>query len=203
MCELGGVAYYDQVYTQGPRPSLSRAEWNDVKPGLGLDFPNLPYLATPGGLVITQSGAINRFIAARAGLLGGGDEATRARVDMLDGASGDARSRLVRVAYAATFEQDKAAVREALERTSLAWLEAWIAKGPGPWLAGAECTLADVSWYDVLDTARLMHPGILDKFPGAAALVKRFEEQPAVAAYLASDRFERVRPCNNASAQFR
>lgn len=32
-----------QKYEQGEGPEFSREAWLSVKPGLGLDFPNLPY----------------------------------------------------------------------------------------------------------------------------------------------------------------
>lgn len=37
------VEFEDKVYTIGPAPEYNISGWTDVKPTLGLDFPNLPY----------------------------------------------------------------------------------------------------------------------------------------------------------------
>lgn len=38
-----GVEFEDKLYQIGPAPEFDRSDWFNVKPKLGLDFPNLPY----------------------------------------------------------------------------------------------------------------------------------------------------------------
>ena len=53
----------------------------DIKPNLGLDFPNVPYYKD-GDLKITQSLAIIRYIGKKHGMYGKSDEES-AKIDML------------------------------------------------------------------------------------------------------------------------
>ena len=49
-------------YEQGDGPEFSRATWLDVKPTLGLAFPNLPYLID-GDHSMTETAAIHKYLA--------------------------------------------------------------------------------------------------------------------------------------------
>jgi len=65
MLNYGGVDFENKTYnlelTEG---GFSLKEWTDVKPNLGLDFPNLPYLKdSETGAHFTESSAIYRYIA--------------------------------------------------------------------------------------------------------------------------------------------
>ncbi len=62
MCEYLGVDYETIDYEQGDGPEFSGEAWLSVKPTLGLDFPNLPYLIH-GDLKLTESQALCRYIA--------------------------------------------------------------------------------------------------------------------------------------------
>ena len=72
------LEYEDIVYDNTTRETT----WaTDIKPNLGLDFPNLPYYME-GDLKITQSLAIIRYVGKKHGLYGNTDEES-ARIDML------------------------------------------------------------------------------------------------------------------------
>ena len=43
-------------------PEFSREAWTSVKPTLGLDFPNLPYLFD-GDVKLTETTAVHRYLA--------------------------------------------------------------------------------------------------------------------------------------------
>lgn len=58
-------------------------EWLADKPNLGLAFPNLPYLID-GDVKLTQSLAIMRYLARKAGLFGVPADATAAQIAQLD-----------------------------------------------------------------------------------------------------------------------
>ena len=58
-----GVTDYEMVeYEQGDGPDFSRDCWLNVKPTLGFDFPNLPYLKDDG-LMLTETHAIHVYLA--------------------------------------------------------------------------------------------------------------------------------------------
>ena len=49
-------------YEQGDGPEFSKEPWFSVKPTLGFDFPNLPYLIDDD-LKLTETFGIHRYIA--------------------------------------------------------------------------------------------------------------------------------------------
>jgi glutathione S-transferase len=58
------VDFEDKQYAVGPGPEFDRSQWTDVKPTLGLDYPNLPYLIDEE-FKLTESMAIMKYIAAK------------------------------------------------------------------------------------------------------------------------------------------
>ena len=72
------IEHEDIVYDN----TTLRTTWvTDIKPNLGLDFPNVPYYKD-GDLKITQSLAIIRYIGKKHGMYGKSDEES-AKIDML------------------------------------------------------------------------------------------------------------------------
>ena len=60
------VDYTEVEYEQGGPPDYNKDVWFDVKPTLGLSFPNLPYLLDEeAGLNITETFAIHQYLAAK------------------------------------------------------------------------------------------------------------------------------------------
>ena len=66
-----GADYEMIEYECGDGPEFSRAAWNDVKPTMGMNFPNLPYVVE-GDFKIAESTAVHRYLADKfkPGLLG-------------------------------------------------------------------------------------------------------------------------------------
>ncbi|XP_072336123.1 glutathione S-transferase Mu 5-like [Scyliorhinus torazame] len=97
LLEYCGTEYEEQFYSCGEAPNYDKSCWFDVKPKLGLDFPNLPYLFD-GDVKITQSNAIMRYIARKHKLVGETED-EKVRVDMLENQAMDFRMGIVRLAY--------------------------------------------------------------------------------------------------------
>lgn len=71
------------VTVEQSTPEGVMAEWLADKPNLGLAFPNLPYLID-GNVKLTQSLAIMRYLARKAGLTGLPENATSDQIAQLD-----------------------------------------------------------------------------------------------------------------------
>ena len=91
--EYLGKEYNAVDYEQGDGPEFSRESWLQVKPNLGLDFPNLPYLLD-GDVKITESSAMIRYIANKYGdqSFSGKNAKDKAIVDMMYGVVSDIKS---------------------------------------------------------------------------------------------------------------
>ena len=92
------LSYLDLEHEDFAYDNTDRETWaNEIKPNLGLDFPNLPYYID-GDLKITQSLAIIRYIGKKHGMCGKSDEES-AKIDMLMEFSRDLVLDIVMIAY--------------------------------------------------------------------------------------------------------
>jgi glutathione S-transferase len=73
--------------------------------------------------------------------------------------------------------------------------------GQKPWFAGNEITCADFVFYELLDQHKLFNPSLLDGLDNIKGFLSRFEELPAIKAYMNSPEFLRF-PVNNTSASW-
>lgn len=201
LLEYTKIPYKDLKYDQGGPPDFDKSCWFDAKATVLGDypFPNLPYLID-GDLVVTQSNAILRHIARKAGGLLGSSPAVAARVDIMLEEGMDFRNRTVTMAYRPP-NNDYAAALPEYEATLRAFLAKYSSYlGERSWFAGDELTACDFVMYELLDQNSLMVPGVLDDFPNLKSYSARFAALPAIASYLSSDR-NIVFPCNNQHSQ--
>jgi glutathione S-transferase len=79
-----GITDYNMVeYEQGDGPNFDGSAWFGVKPTLGLDFPNIPYLID-GDFKMTEGLAIHKYLADKyKPALLGNDAAQRGQVAMM------------------------------------------------------------------------------------------------------------------------
>jgi len=182
---------------QGEGPEFSREDWLSAKYKLGLDFPNLPYLIA-GDLKVTQSMAILRLVARRAGLIPE-DDLKQTRMDMILHQADDLRSAIVRLAYNPDFERLRASVFENSVAPSVASFSRYL--GDKEWFCD-ELTIADFVLYEILDQIRIMEPSLIAEKDNITAFLRRFESLPAIASYMKTDKFIH-RPINNTIAQFK
>eukprot|EP00932_Pfiesteria_piscicida_P006002 SRR837773.15921.p1 GENE.SRR837773.15921~~SRR837773.15921.p1 ORF type:complete len:247 (-),score=96.04 SRR837773.15921:83-781(-) len=201
--EHAGCDYEDVRLDAGdPNSESYKKAWFDVKPTLGLDFPNLPYLLD-GDVSIVQSGAILRHLCRKHGLGPKGDDlAAAARADFLLEQLGDFDGSLTGMCYRGHDDGGKERWIEGVMLPALRQFEAVLAASGQPFLCGDAPGAADFKGYEDFDKCRLLSAGCLDQFPALKAYVERFETLPRIAAYLASPRFK-ARPVNNPHAQFK
>ncbi|XP_078402473.1 glutathione S-transferase Mu 1-like [Cetorhinus maximus] len=196
LLEYTGTEYEEKFYSCGEAPNYDKSCWFDVKPKLGLDFPNLPYLLD-GDVKITQSNAIMRYIARKHKLAGETDD-EKVRVDMLENQAMDFRMGLVRIAYNPDFENLKADYLKGLPNLLKQFSDFL---GKKPWFAGDKITFVDFLMYELFDEHRVFEPKCLDEFQNLKDFVAHFEALEKIAAYVKSDRFMKG-PFNNKVAKW-
>ena len=157
---------------------------------------------------LTGTNAILRHIARKHNLCGNTVE-ERARVDMAAEQVMDmrwvnvlrlfqinSRNAAVGLFYNPAFASIKGAYLEKLA-TTLASLEAFL--GERPWLCGQTISFPDFHLYEMLDQHLLLAPNCLASCPKLRSLHRRFQELPAIDAYMKSEEFMAA-PINNLQA---
>ena len=196
LLEYLSVPYEDVMYEQGDAPGFDRECWLSVKPNLGLDFPNLPYLID-GEVKITESHAMMRYIANKwgKGELGGKDAKDKAQVDMLMGVVSDIKGAATGHCYAS-------GDIEAVKKIGIERMEA-VSKylGDKKYFVGDYVTFADFFIFEQIEMfVWATNNEILTKYPNFAEFHKRMIGLPKFGEYYHSERFMK-RPFNNKIAK--
>ncbi|KAK2156672.1 hypothetical protein LSH36_207g00049 [Paralvinella palmiformis] len=84
--------------------------------------------------------------------------------------------------------------------TKLKLFEAFL--GDRVWLAGDKMTFVDFVMYELMDQHKVLLPDCLSGYPKLQAFQKRFENLPAIKAYMNSDKFIKG-PVYNKMASFK
>jgi len=82
------------------------------------------------------------------------------------------------------------------EHERVHYVEELLKKTKTNYIAGNEFTIADASWFDVVDNHLRLDSTHLDKFPLCKGLYERIKARPNIAAYLKSGR-RPEKPNNN------
>lgn len=213
LLEYSGLAWTDELYCQaGPDAPIpfDKSCWFDVKPTIGLAFPNLPYLID-GDFKITQSQAIIRYIARKRqdlNLLGSNDK-EMALVDMLLGEYSDKKGKMTTLQYNAGLEGagEQYITGDSSDdlKGALKQFETFL--GENTWFVGNHVTVVDFALYEfseqAFEYARRLGLNYRELFPSLSAFTDRVRALPAIATYLASDRFQAITGYNNQHAKFR
>ena len=185
------------------------ADWFDRKSGIGLPFPNLPYLidtsVTPT-IQVTQSNSVLRYLARRFDLYGNTD-AERVMTDVLQDEAYDFRNEIVKTAYTPEKEYPQALVAFA-STTAPRYLDMFEThlkrRGTSAHFAGAGISLVDFVLYELIWQTAVMVPGSIsnNNRPCVFAFIEAFETIPQMAAYMQENTYIE-RPINGHSAYFR
>jgi len=166
-------------------------QWSSVKPGLSLPFGQLPLLEIDGKETLCQSNAINRYLA-RQFKLAGKNGLEQAQVDMIIDCIEDSIKPLMQ-GFVEKDEAKKAELKKKyLEEqlpTYLTYMEAILKgnNGGDHFLVGDALTSADLGFITFigLTAAAAGAQNPLEKFPKLAALQKKVENLPKIAAWIA------------------
>ncbi|KAI1289352.1 Glutathione S-transferase [Halotydeus destructor] len=182
-----GADFQDHRYPIGPGPDYAGSEvWLANMDNLGLDFPNMPYYIE-GDLRVTQSLTILRHVARKYGLLGKPQDLPR--LEVAEQQAIDLRTDFIKVCHNhEKFDELKVKLLEGMP-TQLGQFTKFLAGGH--FVAGDYVTYVDFLWYESLDFYRLLYPGILDQYGVIRSYLKRIEELPNIAKYMASPVYKR------------
>lgn len=183
-----GVKYNEVLYDEGKFMD-SENSWFKVKPTLGLDFPNLPYLLD-GDMKLTQSVAILRYLGRKYNMAPE-SEAERVKIDVLEMQIIDWRTEGFRLWYQPKeqFEKDKP---EYEKKTRTRMVDLAKAFGSGPFILGNKLTHMDFMLYEYLDNQRRFIPGLLNEHKVLNDFVAAIEALPEVKKYLESKEYKDI-----------
>jgi len=197
MLEYSDQSYEEKKYSTGGPPDFKRTMWTDVKEGLDLDFPNLPYYVD-GDLKISESWAIMRHVGRHGNLMPDGNHAN-ALCDQAQGVVHDLRMQFVMMCYLPDFPNNKKNFFDNQFPLKAGNLEKYL--GKHRYLAGEKLTYVDFALCEILDQMRLMEGEEVGKYPNMCKYLDDFMALERIAAYRNSDRFKKF-PCNNKMAKW-
>ena len=163
------VDFEDVQYECGEAPEFDRTCWTDVKPTLGLDFPNLPYYIDDE-VKITETGAIWRYICAKhAPQLLGSTPAQKAHVEMIMGVLSDWKGPMTMGSYRGIEKSELQAIVDAKIPGVVAFL------ADKEYICG-ELSIADFFLYEVVQQAEHVTDGaVYSAQPKLAAHAERMK----------------------------
>jgi len=172
--------YYDFT------PEMTKDYWYADREKLNLPLPNVPYLLD-GPHKVTESRAIMKHLCrTRKPELLGKTAEIQTKIDMVDNFIYDLLyTGFIPVVYRYTEELHNNF--KETETLKLGFLTDFIKDNK--WMTGNDLTYVDFFVYEVLYQLTVFNSKALDKFPKLQAYLKRFEELPAIKAYMASPNF--------------
>lgn len=178
-----------QDYKFGPAPEYSRDSWFSVKPKMGLDFPNLPYLFDhKHNLGITESHAIYRYLA-RELKIGGSSSQEKAYEEMIGDSLKDLGGQWTKLCYSRDFESLKGGfVKQWTD--SIQPLEKWL-KGKTAqrkWLGGQDLCYGDFILFEFMDQTSRLYPNLYEELPELKRFYKAFKELKPLQDFFKSER---------------
>lgn len=160
------------------------SSWFSEKFTHGLDFPNLPYYMDDK-VKLTQSHVIGHYIGRKYGLCAE-TEKDKTTSEMLQGACNDIFMTYILFCYSPKFHEEKDDTLKEL-KIRIKQFEDFLKERP--WFIGSKLTWVDFWIYETLNQTLCCWSDILNDFPRLSAYMKRFEELPAIKAYMSSPDF--------------
>lgn len=190
LLEFTGTEYEDKQYNFGPPPTFDASEWRDEKTELGLLLPNLPYyIDEDEDIKITETSAILRHLARKNNLVGS-SETDMIKVDMAFGLIDGMNTENAALGFNRNFEDAKEAyvanIGGRLQKLS-------DLLGDGDYILGDEMSFVDFCLNEALDRFEMIEPDCISAFSSLKAFHDRISELSAIAEYLESEKFEKIK----------
>ncbi|XP_070544577.1 S-crystallin SL11-like [Ptychodera flava] len=164
---------------------IKKEQWPELKPKM--PHQALPVLEIEGGVVLSQSFAIGRYVANEFGFAGK-TNLEKAQADMFCDALNDLTPKLVELSHGS--DERKAEVRkelfEKLIPAAFTNMERLFSKnkdGTG-FLVGDGITWADIMFYNFADGMEQVEPDVLKNFPKLQGLLERVRNNPKIKEYI-------------------
>ncbi|KAL9962497.1 hypothetical protein ACROYT_G031602 [Oculina patagonica] len=166
---------------------LDNEEWPKEKASGRPPFGQMPFIVTPEGNVLAQSGAIMKYICKQGGLCPA-DPFDEAWADMITDGVTDLFFSLVKIHFENDEAKKEELKKEFHETTLPTRLEKFDALLKGPFFLGDKLTYADITFFDLSNSFLWKDkPGVpehLDKFPKLAEHYKHVREVPGIKGWL-------------------
>jgi glutathione S-transferase len=155
-----------------------------------LPFGQLPHLKW-GDVSVVQTHAILRFLGKKLNACGS-SEAEAAQVDQMVEAAQDLRLPYLRLVYGAKLEDKAKEEHKKVAVDHLKNVEAALKRSKTAYIASKELSIADATWYDVIDNHLRIYSDILDSYPLLKAWYEKFGALPGIKAYVSDKRHKVV-----------
>ena len=198
MFEFLEIPYEDKRYVCGDAPNYDRSCWLDIKPTLGLPFPNLPYFID-GETKLTESSAILKHIARMKPGLMPSNPTEEDRCNVFEGVVSDFRSNFTTICYRQDHDANKANFFDNIFPRKMKLFNDYL-EGK-TWAAGDTLTYVDFAFAEILDHIRLMQPDCFEKYENVAKYLENFFKLEKINVYRQSSRFKKF-PINNKMAHW-
>ncbi|XP_066916249.1 probable glutathione S-transferase 6 [Clytia hemisphaerica] len=188
MFELAGAEYEYKTYVFG-------GEWNEAKKNHPNLFPlsQVPTLEVDGQ-VITQSYAINRYLAHEFGFYGDSNT-ERVQIDQVVETLVEMFAEMAQLIYMEPdLEKKKSALSEFAEKFQkhLNFIERFLKNNPSGYLVGNKITLADICLFVFGDIVTFHYPTFFDNQPEIKKFISRFHEIEQVKNYVEKKRTHKM-----------
>jgi len=168
-------------YTENNPKDWSKEKVTGLESG-ALPFGQLPHLKW-GDSSLVQTPSILRFLGKKLHAYGS-SEAEATQVDQFVEAAQDLRLVYLRLIYGAKLEEKAKEEHKKTATEQLKNVEAVLKRSKTEYIASNGLSIADATWFDVIDNHVRIYSDILDSYPLLKAWYEKFSALPAVKAYV-------------------
>lgn len=163
---------------------LNREEWIKEKASGRPPLGQMPFIVTPEGKYLAQSGAIMRYICKKGGL-SPSDEFDEAEADMIVDSTHDLRAKLIRIRFESDPDKKENLIKDFYDNELPARLGGYKAVlKDKDFLVGDKLTYADIALFELLNSfladGEPVVPKQLEKFPLLVEYYKRVLSVPQI-----------------------
>ncbi|XP_078384007.1 hematopoietic prostaglandin D synthase-like [Oculina patagonica] len=166
---------------------LTSEEWAKEKASGRSPFGQMPFIVTPEGKALGQSGAIMKYICRQGGLCPA-DLFDEAVADMITDGVTDLYKGMVKIHYEKDETKKEELKKEFIETTLPTRLGQFDALLKGPFFLGDKLTYADITFFDISNNfmwrGKPGDPEHLQKYPKLLEHYKRVRDVPGIKAWL-------------------